>query len=154
MVLKVDRNEPLSLSANSPDAQESWGHCRIPEEKLKSFSCNLSCCTKNFVCTRESSVQRSTWAIFVVARNMAWPHRQVCTHHWPCCRIFRLLHHLDQSSMEMCALQLLRPIQTALDCSPLQDQTTSGRIGPLEFTWGSFQPSCQSTELQSSFHSS
>ena len=54
-------------------------------------------------------------------------HHQESTHHWQSDRIFHLLLPLDQSSMDMCSLQLLcpgssSPIQTASDYAWHQDQ--------------------------------
>ena len=77
-------------------------------------------------------------------------HYQECTHHWPLCRTIRLLHRVDQSSMNMCSLQLLcpgssSPIQTSLECS-LHRKQSFWEKRACGVDTGSSQPSCQPTE--------
>ena len=96
-------------------------------EILSSFARAFSSTAEHFVYTRESSVQRSAQAIFVIAFELPSSTVMNALTTGPFCRIFRLLLHLDKSLMDMCSLQLLcqsstSPIQTAADCSLHRDQ--------------------------------
>ena len=87
-------------------------------EILSSFARDLCSAAQHFVYTSGSSFQRSGANSFHHILETAKHHHQESIHHWQSDRIFHLLLHLDQNTMEMCSLQLL----TASDHSWHQDQ--------------------------------
>ena len=110
-------------------------------EILSSIARDLGSAARHFVCTNESSIQRSEQTVFIISFETAKLHHLGSIHHWLFDRISHLLLHLGQSSMGMCSLQLL--------CS-----SSSSPFKPLRTTLG-FVPSNRTpTELPSSFHSS
>ena len=75
----------------------------MPEvEILSSFARDFCRTAQHFVCTSESSIQRSGAIRFRRIVGTAKLHHQESIHHWQSDRIFHLLLFLDENSMGMC----------------------------------------------------
>ena len=88
----------------------SCNHRHVPSRNLVVLGTRISAALHNTLCAPVSlPTQRSETNPFHRNLETAKLHRQGYTNNWLFDRIFHLLLHLDQSSMEMCLLQFLCP---------------------------------------------
>ena len=114
-------------------ALESRNHRLIPNLNLDLLHTQISPALPKTLCTLDLPF-RNRHTIFIVTLELP---SSTIRNNWPFEKIFHLLLHLDQSSMEMWSLPLLRPISFSTHYALHQDQKLTMKE-TLRFSIGLF----------------